>query len=255
LSASLGEGFLKVDRAGSAVFKALLRLPDSKISDASVGSNKELIPTNCWYLWWQRRQIVHNEPVTTPVRSALAIMAISTNYVRSCKANLGIRRGGWENPNEGYTKLNVDASFYAEYFSGATGAVIRDDHGGFFTGSCCSLPSVADVVSAEARALRDGLLLAGQVGCSKLIVDSDCMEVISTMLEGGNSIGAAAAIYEECSFLSRGFSHVIFIHCARESNKVAHMLACKAEGPQSIVWLEDPPDFLTELLTDDVTIF
>jgi hypothetical protein len=76
-----------------------------------------------------------------------------------------------------YTKLNVDASFYAEYFSGATGAVIRDDHGGFVEGSCCSLPSVADVVSAEARALGDGLLLAGQVGYSKLIVNSDCMKL------------------------------------------------------------------------------
>jgi ribonuclease HI len=146
-------------------------------------------------------------------------------------------------PKEGSTKLNVDASFYAEYFSGATGAVIRDDRGGFVAGSCCTLPLVADAASAEARALRDGLLLAGQVGCLKLVVKSDCMEVISTMQEGENSIGAAAAIYEECSFLSRGFSHVIFIHCARESNKVAHMLACKAEGPQSIVWLEDPPDF------------
>jgi hypothetical protein len=45
------------------------------------------------------------------------------------------------------------------------------------------------------------------------------------MQDGGNSIGAAAAIYEECSFLSKCFSHVVFIHCARKSNKVAHMLA------------------------------
>jgi hypothetical protein len=59
----------------------------------------------------------------------------------------------------------------------------------------------------------------------------------------------------KCDFLSRGFSHVNFYHSSRESNKVAHTLACKAEGPQSISWLEDPPDYIIGLIEDDVTIF
>jgi hypothetical protein len=72
---------------------------------------------------------------------------------------------------------------------GATGAVIRDDYGSFIPGSCCGLPHIADAASAEARALRDELILADQVGCNKLVINSDCM-------------GVAAAIYEECSFLA-----------------------------------------------------
>jgi hypothetical protein len=78
--------------------------------------------------------------------------------------------------------------------------------------------------------------LAGQAGCTKLVVNSDYMDVITTMQDGGNSIGPAAAIYEESSFLARGFAHVIFSYSPRESNKVDHVLASKAEGPQSIVW-------------------
>ena len=50
------------------------------------------------------------------------------------------------------------------------------------------------------------------------------------MKAGGNSIGAAAAIYEECPFLCRGFSNVKFDHCPREANKVAHILASNFEG-------------------------
>jgi hypothetical protein len=38
-------------------------------------------------------------------------------------------------------------------------------------------------------------------------------------------------IYEECSLLARGFAHVTLSHSARRSNRVAHMLTRKAEGP------------------------
>ena len=87
------------------------------------------------------------------------------------------------------------------------------------------------------------------------MINSDCVEVIETMQNGGNSVGAAAAIYEECTFLARGFGIVRFAHCPRESNIVAHNLACNAEVHQSIVWLEDPPDFLIGHLENDVNCF
>ncbi|XP_044446772.1 probable jasmonic acid carboxyl methyltransferase 2, partial [Triticum aestivum] len=47
------------------------------------------------------------------------------------------------------------------------------------------------------------------------------MEVIQTMQDDGNSIGVAAAIYEECGFLARNFSSISFVHCPRESKKNA----------------------------------
>jgi hypothetical protein len=49
------------------------------------------------------------------------------------------------------------------------------------------MPHVADATSAEARALQDGLILAGQVRCNKLMLNSDCVEVIETMHNEGNS--------------------------------------------------------------------
>jgi hypothetical protein len=127
----------------------------------------------------------------------------------------------------------------------------------FIARSCCGISSIADAATAELRALRDGLLLAWQVGCNILIVNSDCMDVIETMRNGGNSMGGAAAIYEECSFLARNFARVKFFHSPRESNIVAHMLACKAEGPESIVWHKDPPDFtfIVASLPNDVSLF
>ena len=43
------------------------------------------------------------------------------------------------------------------------------------------------------------------------------------------SIGPTAAMYEECTFLARNFTSISFDRYLRESNPVAHLLACTAE--------------------------
>jgi hypothetical protein len=55
---------------------------------------------------------------------------------------------------------------------------------------------------AEASALRDGLLLAQQIGSNRRVqIQADCMEVVDTMLGGGFSATASAAICDECYLL------------------------------------------------------
>ena len=65
-----------------------------------------------------------------------------------------------------------------------------------------------DAPTVEATPLQDGGVLAGNVGCNRLVVESDCMEVVEVMHNGGNSLDVAAAIYEECTFLCHDFSGV-----------------------------------------------
>ena len=148
----------------------------------------------------------------------------------------------------------MDAGFNIDHGTGSTGAIIRDDRGMFVAASCCGIPYVSDPSSAEARALRDGLILAGQVGCNRMEVHSDCMDVIDVMVNGGNSLGPGAAIYEECTHLCRSFTEVIFLHCPREANMAAHVLASHSEGPLSIVWQDEPPDFLIGVIANDVSL-
>ena len=76
----------------------------------------------------------------------------------------------------------MDASFIIDTCMGARGVVIRDDKSSFVACSTTVIDFVSDVATTKARELCDGLLLVGQVGCMKLIVNSDCMEVISSSL-------------------------------------------------------------------------
>jgi hypothetical protein len=91
------------------------------------------------------------------------------------------------------------------------------------------LDYVHDAPMAEAYALRNGIYFALSLGCSRVIVNSDCMDVIETMLNGGQSGGSAASVFEECNRLSQDFQRIIFEHCSREMNRVAHMLASFAK--------------------------
>ena len=132
-------------------------------------------------------------------------------------------------------------------------AIIRDHSGMFISCGRWTLNHVEDAATAEAHAIRNGLLLAGSVGCNRIMVESDCMEVVETMQNNGNSLRAAATIYEECSFLCRNFSRVSFSHSPREANRAAHILA-KFFKVDHEIWHADPPTCVRSVITDDVTI-
>ncbi|KAF6986066.1 hypothetical protein CFC21_003857 [Triticum aestivum] len=92
------------------------------------------------------------------------------------------------------------------------------------------------------------------MGCNRLITNSDNMDVIDTMKNGGESAGAAAAIFEDCFFMGCDFPQISFEHCNRETNKVAHEFARLAKCCMTKDWIEKPMKNLVTLLIDDVTI-
>ena len=57
-----------------------------------------------------------------------------------------------------------------------------------------------DAAMAEVIALREGLLLVQNIGCTQLLIQSDCVEVVETMMQDGFS---ATAIYDSRCYLFR----------------------------------------------------
>ncbi|XBH73727.1 hypothetical protein VPH35_100793 [Triticum aestivum] len=112
----------------------------------------------------------------------------------------------------------------------------------------------ADVLTVEALTLRFGLFLAQKAGCNRLVVNSDNMEVIEIMENGGHWAGAAAAAFDYCYFIACDFPLVRFEHCNREANKVAHEIARLAKFPVTTDLFEEAVRDIVHLLIDDVTI-
>lgn len=142
-----------------------------------------------WCFWWERRSFVHGEPVQNPHRSAMSIVALTCNYIRSKNRTIKMRKE-WKKPFEGKLRVNIDAGFAAG--SGSTEVVIRDSSGGFIEASMSYLPAVLDAQMAEAYALKEGLSLAHHIGCRNFTVQSDCLEVVETTKDSGFTASAAA---------------------------------------------------------------
>jgi ribonuclease HI len=116
------------------------------------------------------------------------------------------------------------------------------------------LDHVLDALSAEMQALKQGLILAQSIGCNRIIITSDCMEVVDTMKNGAISHGVAAVIFDDCYHFACDFIKISFEHVPREANVVAHELARAARSSPPSVWMEDAPDFILSFLLDDVTV-
>jgi ribonuclease HI len=219
------EKLLVINRSGSIFIQEIITIGGEE-SELELG-RAELILTGCWYIWCQRRQLVHGEKIQNPSRSAMSIAAITTNYFIASKKGAVINQG-WRKPSRGYLMINIDGAFDEIKGSGSSGAIIRDSGGAFIATSHSYIPHVLDAASSEAAALRDGLLLAQQIGCNRVVIQSDCMEVVQTMHNGGFSATAAVAIYDEIVLLWKEFSEISIIHCNRLCNSVAHELARQA---------------------------
>jgi hypothetical protein len=140
------------ERSGSTILEDLLRRPTS---DAPVLGTLKLVETivvACWYVWWQRREIVKGETVAGPARTAFAIHAITTNFVQAAKGHSTMKEVTWSKPARGEYKLNIDASFHSNG-RGSVGVVLRNDKGEALAGYAGPLNYLLDAAMAEALAL------------------------------------------------------------------------------------------------------
>jgi ribonuclease HI len=66
---------------------------------------------------------------------------------------------------------------------------------------------------------NNGLQLLNQMGCNRIIVNSDSTCVIEAMRHEGNYLEPAADVLNNCKQLTRKFLRATFIHCPRESTR------------------------------------
>ncbi|XP_057417986.1 uncharacterized protein LOC130712164 [Lotus japonicus] len=214
-----------------------------------------------WEIWKTRNQCVFQgvdpNPVVTNNRISINLQEYLSALPEPPKINLAsggsAARKGWRKPAPSHIKINVDAAFDATTRKGLTGIIFRDSDGEVVHGSTARFMAASPVV-AEALALREAVFLAANLGCDRVIFESDCLAVIQAC-RGEKEVWEIQQIINDIVEMKIVKSYWGFSWVNRCGNKAAHQIAQLAHHKslqRDWVW-HPPPELARQLQRDKVS--
>ena len=147
-------------------------------------------------------------------------------------------------------KLNSDGSALSSLGRAGGGGVIRDHEGKWLKGYARSLGSTNNCM-AELWALRDGLLLAKEMGLHNLIIELDALSVV-LLLNNNTTNSTLEPLLNDCRNLVREFPNMQIKHIYGEANQCADVMAkLGASSVTSFVVFLHPPPVVKRILAND----
>jgi hypothetical protein len=135
----------------------------------------------------------------------------------------------WKIPDVGFVKVNWDVSLNLRDGIVGLRCVIRNDEGLVVGAKCCACKVQAGLLLAEAMVALLAIDFCMEMGFSKIVSECDSLQVIKdpSSLFFFFRIGHyVETIRQKAS----EFSSWSWIHCRREANDVAHVLAKEASS-------------------------
>jgi hypothetical protein len=210
------------------------------------------IITVMWAIWSSRNNWTHDRGFFDPVQAlkmakeALAVLGLP-------KKMTGVLPGhGWRPPEDDHIKINTDGGLDLEAQKGGARGVVR-------TRSTClgtwskPYPGVTHPLTIEAMVLRDGVIFARLRGYQRVVMETDCLEMVNLWEARHGSRSTVAPILQEIGELALSFICFRVQHAYRSANLPAHLCAkhaCTLSLTSS--WIDVVPDFLiTSLQAND----
>ena len=195
---------------------------------------KIVFPMGVWQLWLHRNTFlfksgkVNRSCYNKSVKDSVEYFSIGLNAkLPKVKSVVAV---GWEKPPAGWVKLNSDGSALSSLGRAGGGGVIRDHEGKWLEGYARSLGSTNSCV-AELWAVRDGLLLAKEMGLHNIIVELDALSVV-LLLNNNTTNLTLEPLLNDCRNLVKEFPNMQIKHIYREANQCADAM---------VVFLNTPP--------------
>ncbi|WVZ52945.1 hypothetical protein U9M48_003943, partial [Paspalum notatum var. saurae] len=161
-------------------------------------------------------------------------------------------RRGWQKPEDGWIKVNVDGAFVEQTGTAGAGVVARDTEGSVIFTAWRVLFDCASAKEAEARACLEGLRLASQWCHEPVILESDCAQMVEALRAHSEDRSDLCFLIAEARELGRSLPVWRISKVKRENNFVAHELAQLArQNTHTATWLGQAPACVRDLITTD----
>ncbi|EAZ21058.1 hypothetical protein OsJ_36702 [Oryza sativa Japonica Group] len=138
-----------------------------------------------------------------------------------------VRKGNtWKAPPLGILKINFDGAYREMSRDGASCFVIRGENGQGVLAGSGRLPMVSDALMAEAEACLAAHEAAIDHGISQVIIESDCLNLVSALKSDEFDRSARGIVFRELRLLLSMYFIVTDIrHVRRSCNACADALA------------------------------
>ena len=130
----------------------------------------------------------------------------------------------WNKPFNGWCKLNTDGASLGNPSKAGGGGVIPDHRGEWLKGFSKGIGSTTSVV-AEFWVVRDGLLLAVQMGIPLLEIECDAKIVTDLLLSNLQPNRTYTPLLLDCRSLLTRFQQIKVNHTYQEANSCADAMA------------------------------
>ncbi|XP_062028900.1 uncharacterized protein LOC133744887 [Rosa rugosa] len=174
-----------------------------------------------------------------------------------CSVRRPAAQVSWTRPPFPFLKLNVDGALNFELGLRGLGAVLRNENGDLMLAVSKGMKGGFSVKATELYAAVLGFHTIIQAGfqSTAIILEMDALGVINAFNATDVDLSIEGALVEEVRNLFHFFSSVICTFSPRKCNQAAHSLAKKALlFPAFQVWVEEGPQWLSDVLISDVTI-
>uniref|UniRef100_A0A2N9HP80 Reverse transcriptase domain-containing protein n=1 Tax=Fagus sylvatica TaxID=28930 RepID=A0A2N9HP80_FAGSY len=208
-----------------------------------------------WNIWLRRNIFVFNscsvipDPVANTIAFALEMVCLmGKDYHVKLRVPTPVK---WKPPDLGWAKLNTDGASLGNPGIAGGGGLIRDPDGSWVGGFARAIGYTTSV-QAELRALKDGLLLAIELGIPCLAIEMDSLVADEFLNFKTTPNVFLSAIVDDCRCLLEKFDRFTLHHIFREANGCADALA-KAGCAQSVDFISFPsaPAHVLEALAFD----
>ncbi|XP_074288277.1 uncharacterized protein LOC141613442 [Silene latifolia] len=155
---------------------------------------------------------------------------------------------GWQALKLGRVKINVDAGVKDGVGVGV-GVVCRDSTSKVLWGLAHRRKEGWDPHVAEVFAVLDGLEEAVKAGHSRVMVESDCSQVIEALKRRKTRRSMFSLVLDDILHLCNSFNSVVWSFTSRSNNGIAYELAhVLLIGVDRMVWTDTLPPEVVERL-------
>ncbi|KAK6132177.1 hypothetical protein DH2020_034078 [Rehmannia glutinosa] len=182
-----------------------------------------------WSMWHQRnlKNIGdrHSNPLEVIHFSCTYIQAIDTQCLNYVYQPHQTTDQEWQPPSSNSVKINFDATVSPSKSCGGLGIVARDHNGMSLGWRRRVIHGQVHPTTAEAMAAREAVFFALENGWRSIVVEGDCLAVITGISEAGDKFSVESPIYHDIRVLLGDFQSYTLRHVRRNANSVAHRIA------------------------------